>query len=64
MTTKPWPAQVTWSDLPAGQRRKVMVHLGRLIRRCLADPQVEGSREAAHDPTERHDQREDPDPPP
>jgi hypothetical protein len=55
---------VTWSDLPAGQRRKVMVHLGRLIRRCLADPQVEGSREAAHDPTERHDQREDPDPPP
>jgi len=29
---------MTWSQLPASQQRKVMIHLGRLIRRCLADP--------------------------
>lgn len=62
MTEKPWPAQITWSDLPAGQRRKVMVRLGRLIRRCLPDPQREESREAGHEPTERGDQRQDPAP--
>jgi hypothetical protein len=64
MTEKRWPAQVRWSDLPAGQRRKVMVRLGRLIRRCLADPRREGPRETGDDAIDRHDQREDPPPPP
>jgi hypothetical protein len=60
MTIKPWPAQMMWSDLPAVQRRKVMVHLGRLIRRCLADPQRTGSEEHGDDPLELSVQRENP----
>jgi hypothetical protein len=53
MAVNPWPERVTWPDLPIAQRRKVMIHLGRLIRRCLADPQQTGSREAADEPTDR-----------
>ena len=60
MTIKPWPAQMMWSDLPAVQRRKVMVRLGRLIRRRLADPQRTGSEEHGDDPIEHSVQREDP----
>src|SRR4051812_39858784 len=30
MMVKLWSAQVMWSDLPAGQRRKVMVHFAPL----------------------------------
>ena len=47
-------------NLPAVQRRKVMVRLGRLIRRCLADPQRTGSGEHGDDPIEHTVQREDP----
>jgi hypothetical protein len=54
MTDKPWPAQITWSELPTGQRRKVMVRLGRLIRRCLTDPHGKGSGEAADEPADDH----------
>ena len=49
MAVNLWPERVTWPDLPIAHRRKVMIHLGRLIRRCLADPQQTGSREAADD---------------
>jgi hypothetical protein len=64
MTVKAWPAQVRWSDLPAGQRRKVTARLGRLIRRCLADPRHARSREAGDDAVDHHDRREDPPAPP
>jgi predicted Fe-S protein YdhL (DUF1289 family) len=60
MTVNLWPERVTWSQLPASQQRKVMIHLGRLIQRCLADPQRTGSREAAHDPADRCTPRQDP----
>jgi hypothetical protein len=60
MAVNPWPERVTWSELPMAQRRKVMIHLGRLIRRCLADPQQTGLREAAHEPTDCRTPRQGP----